>query len=836
MSQTYRNPAEFRQVQQQRAEQVDLKIDLHQQQQSANADAEKALGQRINDLEQQVASGTKRSELSHDYEAVDAELESLSEKKQQLYKSRQDNKEEAKKHAINDKFGHQAQAMVYEDEITELEKQADQSDAELAELNDEYHQLDKDKNPEQAAQLEQKLNAQEQKATDNQSALEAKKAQAEKSQQIANEQSAENAQRVEQACPNKCTANKMLLRTNNQNRKVELSLTSGGKVLEVISVSSSASERTHKLWNGSEYVPSGLRVIEAELEGECQKGKTNVSTLSAQANLHERDGSAENCPVMTIKQDETHIILPGTESAPLKFNVYCPEQKAQYLSILNFFQLFQRVFWASKAEPIYRGYTLQAQSCEGSAPFSVEVHAYPKIKAEVSLSVQYVPRKTEDIVADYKDTSTKLLSSAAEMEEGHKKISLSNWQFEGQLKGHIDSYDFAPAIKNIDLSEMFTGLRESIEVFVRFYEIILAVTCRDLSGGTLETAAADSAGSHDVQIGIDKARPATFETDSDGNITKKESKSKIGSISLRYPKLAFAISAENTETTESTTLDYTWSAALKADPLIGISANVDILAALLNIAANALLPGAKQYIEAGKRFADFIGEIVKKADYLALSEAERKEQLKDKAFYIDAGIGLQMEVGANLGCAGQWKKDFGKKDPQVEPNPDKQGSSSDVTGGANVTMDILLEGKLYAKTHLEAFSWTIEYEAGMYIAIGSAKEVGAAKVEFKFEAGLIGGKPEIIGGVEWSGLAIISAVYTKKSAERIINNRSNRNAKGGGLGGEPGEPPQSTSQERPNSGTTLDELQHDFDNKWVIIEEGKYPKDPKVTLDEYAKL
>ena len=782
---------------------------------------EKQLAEQVGNLEKQVANGADRKALADEYTQVDQQLDQLAEQKQSVYQQKVDNHQAAIDATVADDAHHAQQMESFEQDISALEESTTNGEAELNELNTALANTDKEKEREKAQALEQQINAKEQQVVADQKTLNTKQKQSALAENIANEQSAENAQRVEQACPNKCSATRIEIKTNNTKRKVTLESTAGSKTLQVISQSLKATERGH--------VEPGVRVIEAVLEGECKKGKTNVSTLSAQANVHERDGSAENCPVMTIKQDETNIILPGTANAPLKFNAYCPDPAAEFFSIVNWYDLYKKIFFP-KENPFHKTYTIQTQSCEGSAAPALIVEAYPKSKLDFSIAVQYNPAKTAESSGESLDKANeeKIISSDAEQESGHKVLEVGAWKLEAELKGYVDQFDFAPKIKDIELADMFKGMRESVEAFVGFFEMVLAS-----SESNLGVEAGDDAGSKNLVMGKTLARLGQTTTDEKGNIIEASSTSGIGHFKLNYPKLALAISTENTETEKSLELDTAWSVALKADPLIGVKGTIDVLAVLLNLAANALLPGCPALISAleasadqGSSFLALFRKIARSYNKNLADKAKNDEDIKDRAFYAALGVSLELEVGANLGCAGQWKKDFGTPDPIIQPDPKDNKLGFDLSGALTSTMDIQLKGMVYGKAHGKALGFKLEFEAGMYVLVGSAKEVGAAKVEFKFEAGIVDGEPKVVGGVEWSGLAILTATYTKKTFESVADDEVEDDKTSDG----------SFRKKKVKPSAIGEEVQFDFDRRWTLIPPGNYPSGSEITLDQYAKL
>ncbi len=584
-----------------------------------------------------------------------------------------------------------------------------------------------------------------------------------------------------------------------------LTVESGQKTIQVISQSKTATDRG--------CVNPGVRVIESSVEGACNQGLVSVSAESALADQAERDGSGKYCPVMIVKKEETNIVMPGTPGTPLKFNVYCPDPPSDLQRISSWKYLFENLLLND--QPDHKTYVIEAKNCDHGAPFSMVVEVYPKTSISLELSVSYNYQQQKEEI-NHQESPGKTGKPLVKNQQGSEKtVHLDNWEFVVDLKGNVDHVDLAAQLKYLDPSELLAGMRKSVSLFLMLFDIIYGTTEEKIGYNIAETAF----GGKKI-IGGDP-KPAGPEG---GKGKSRSCSGPTGKISIRYPKLVLSGKRENIEVVNSTKLDHSWEFALKADPLIGVQMEVDILAALIKIGANCLLPGSPAMYEAGKKFKEYmlpiIGKLMDSAANAKQKELEGK--IEDRNFYLKGGISIKMTVGAQLGCAGQWKKDYGEAEGNVLPAPQEEQESAG-SAGASAAMDIYLEGKAFA----EGKVFSLKYEAGIIVAVGSAKYFGPAKIEFKLDALLKGGKPAVKGGVEWTGLALLFASYYTVGM-KSDDNGSDENSKKGqfDVGLDP----------EPESSTDASSKEKLYENQWIIIKPGKYPKDKEVPLSEYTKI
>ncbi len=186
-----------------------------------------------------------------------------------------------------------------------------------------------------------------------------------------------------------------------------------------------------------------------------------------------------------------------------------------------------------------------------------------------------------------------------------------------------------------------------------------------------------------------------------------------------------------------------------------------------------------------------------------------------------------MNVGANITAEGKWThhNDADNLENALVPFPEdpiNNPVSGAFSGMAGASLEMHLEGKAYAKGK----AWAVTFEAGLIIAVGSAKEIGAAKLEYKVNITEKNEQMMVDGAFEWNGLAIITASYKSAGIGSKDNDEQENIDFDDGFG-------IPAIEEKPT------EIKHSFSkkdlkNQWVLIEPGKTPADTKpVPLNDY---
>jgi len=766
---------------------------------SALAYKEKDIAKSLGEVQKNTGEGVKKSyqavEKKEEYVKAKADYEKLAEEKQELFEKQQEAHKKSLEIAEKDKQLSELEQSKNNEKIAKLKQEEAEQQKDLDRMKASKEKADAEGDNKHEKAYEHSIASKEAALDKKAAEISAAEASAKKANEAADQQKAENAQAVAASCPEICGATKLTVKGDSKTRGVLLDVSPGqsNKILNIISASKAGLDKN--------IVEPPVEIISAYMEGHCDKGKPSISPNSGSAGKYVREEADAHCPSMLVKEGVTNIGMPGTEDSPLRFRAFCPDPPGGIIDDWGY--LLSNILMPQKSK--FNTYVIESKGCDGSYPLTATVQAFPKIKASIDLGLTYKCIRNESDIPKFNAPAKKEVTSLESKdgsENGKKVVHVDNWEISIDLKGKADHIALGAQLQVLDPSELLKGLRESITIFLYLFDLIMM---------DAETAA-------DTAFGGKSLGKDVGSTDSSGKKWDKVSSTGSGKIGLRYPKLGLTLSYENTETDGNTTLDYKMSAEIKADPLIGVGMEINILTALVKIGMNALLPGSPTVLEKGKQFAEFIWDVMNDVTDKKTPVEATKKNIEDRDFYLEAGLSIVMKLGASLGCGAKWERDFGEADGKaVEDETTKKGNYS---VASNASLDFLLEGKVYVKGSL----LMVKFEAGLMVALGSAKSDGAAKLEFKLDLITVGGKPTVTGGVEWNGLAIIFASYWEAGIKHKDNADTTENELNNGFGG-----PSTTE-------TALKQVQNKTHYQWVLVEPGKYPPDPEIELDKYAKL
>jgi len=504
--------------------------------------------------------------------------------------------------------------------------------------------------------------------------------------------------------------------------------------------------------------------------------------------------------------------MPGTTGSPLKFQAFCPDPPES--SFFNWPYLFKNMFMPSKREPAI--YNMETEGCDGSYALVAQIAAYPKVKAEIGVSISYKPLKKITTLPGWdpktdKDASLSAVEKEANYDKGHRTVEYGNWVFALDVKGSVDHINLATQLEYLNPNDLVPKLRKALNLFIFIFEII-KICCGKEMGSNIFEEAYDETG----LVKNDKRGK-----DSSGTVINHDTSGPTGGISINYPKISFGLGYENCEAMGKPTLGDATSLQLKLDPLIGVTGKVDILGALIQIGLNGLIPGAAL---AGKTFVEYIWPILK--DLLPKDTEVTKENVSERNYYLEGGVALVMTVGANVTAEGKWthKNEAANLENALVPlpaDPVNNPVAGAFSGMVGASLEMHLEGKAYVKGK----AWAVTFEAGLILAVGSAKEIGAAKLEYKVNITEQNNQMMVDGAFEWNGLAIITASY--KSAG--IGSKDNGKQRNSGLDDGFGDPVEVKPTQIKHTFS-----KKDLKNQWVLIKPGKTPEDSKpVPLNDY---
>ncbi|MDA7745999.1 hypothetical protein N8878_01520 [Psychromonas sp.] len=691
------------------------------------------------------------------------------------------------------------QKIQLEQNISELEDATSRSEDRLNRLENYNEQ-----NPERIAAHTENIEQERAVLVKREQDLAALKQEAEEAQQATQARNTKVADDVKESCPIKCYANTLNVKSSNGDRNYTLkaSLNEPNKTLHVISASQKALDKISANSKEKGANSIGMSTISASLIGKCEKGLPDVSLLSKDQLTLQRQ-SDQHCPVVVVNKHDIDLSMPGTDASPLMFHVFCPSPPE---GMITWGYLFRDILFPEYRTPPIT-YPIESKGCDGSYPLTAMVAAHQKIKLELELGITY--KKTESIqtMKGWK-FNPEAKNLVEDYNKGHRTVELGNWLFTIDLKGKVDYTNLAAQVQFLNPADCLSGLRTAINGFIFLFDIIRICTNDNLGSNITG-----------IEYLADKIIDNKVDAVDDKGIASAEG--PTGSISIVYPKMALNVTYENCEAAGKNILGHSTSVAIKFTPLIGVACKVDILSALIKIASNALMPGAAT---GGKAFVKFIWPIIKELTKESGVGTQMLIDEDNKDYFLNAGISLTMDIGANISCEGKFThiKDastLGEADVEPEIPPENK---SPVTTTDSTSLEIKLEGKVWVKGKV----WVIEFEAGLILALGAANASGAAKMEYKVNLSEIDAQIMAEGQFEWNGLALFYQSYKTVAVKQKDNDEVDDSKQFD----EFGDPiPVNTDSEVVETTQEVDTRK-----QWVIIQPGKTPDTPdKIALDDY---
>jgi hypothetical protein len=643
---------------------------------------------------------------------------------------------------------------------------------------------------------EQKIAQKQQQLAEETAQLEKAKDASVKAEKAAEVQNTKNAANVKESCPIKCEANKIIIKSNKKNRNyvIETQKNSDTPTLHVLSISQAALKSTKKT--------DGISVISVVVEGKCEKGKLSSSPDSSLIAKDNRNTGSTYCPVVKVKKNPVDILLPADSARPLDFRVYCPEPPSRGI---KWDYLLSHIFTLARKQ--YNMYTIETDSCEGDQYLVGSVAAHPKIKINLAFSMAFKPLDKKEAIPPLPSLDTPTKKNPIEFNGKEAKLTASAgpWNFELALAGSVDNVTLTDQLKYLDPNELLKPFREALTIFLFIFDVIRLCTGENIP------FTPPSRINKEVKKEIEEEKK---EGDNGSNIIK---------MAVEYPKLKLALGYENCEATGKNTLGHLSTLDMNFDPLIGVNCKVDILGALIKIAMNSLLPGSAAGAEKFKTYiVPVLEKLLKDEGKLTVEEAE------DRNFKLEAGILLELKVGARITAKGNWTHEF-ESQSQLQTQkallPVSDGDTNAASAGG--TLDMVLRGKIYAKGKV----WKVNFDAGLIVAMAGAAKAGeeadikAAQMEYKLSLTTEGDEPMVDGAFIWNGLALLYMSYTEVN---VSSDDSGNEVEGELTRGFDTPPP--PKKENKNEDQKLVKIASDKNSKmWELIAPGRYPEKPEKT-------
>ncbi len=463
----------------------------------------------------------------------------------------------------------------------------------------------------------------------------------------------------------------------------------------------------------------GVDEISAYIQGACGKGKTDISPVGSLSALLDRNEQGSHCPYITISggNPSYNVALPGTEANPLRFNAYSPsiEWAVSFVSKPTWYVFFKYLFFKKESEK-YTKYLIEGKNCDGSGNNSIaEVYAHTHEKWVMEAAVGW------DKGSIGKTKTSNDIKKKSSNPADASKLPESQWALEGKFAGSLDTRNFSLEAT----PDMFKGMRECLSHLLYFFEA---------ANGKVEKA--------------------------------KDGKSSNDIVSWDWlpPKIAIAAEREKKENSSNNMVDTEYKYALKLDPLIGVKADVDVLQALIHLAANCVAPGAGS---GALKFIEFVESVLLKSEKAA-EEANSKVEFK-----AELKLETELVLAGELSCT---KSYGGEPQAAAVSQPVFNIPTSDTSGAAELAVvgKIMLKGIVKAEVRHTNSWFEVHAAVGAGLSVG-AKGGGPSEVAIKIMIEVANGEPDFKGEAEFKGLVLFFMSYATASVKKSKTNVEDEN-------------------------------------------------------------
>ncbi len=246
---------------------------------------------------------------------------------------------------------------------------------------------------------------------------------------------------------------------------------------------------------------------------------------------------------------------------------------------------------------------------------------------------------------------------------------------------------------------------------------------------------------------------------------KKKKPKDIFTWDWMPPKIAIAAERELKENPQNNLLDVEYKFALKMDPLFGVKAEVDILKALIHLAANCVAPG----VGGGAiKFIEYVQEVLLKSE----------EKDADSSLEFKAEIKLEMELvlAGELSCtkafSSEPKAKYVKNDKIKNIGITKKKADSKAAAEISAAGKMKLSGLVKAEFRHTNSVFKVQASVGAGFSFGAG---GGAPSEIilKLMLEIADGEPDFKGEVEFKGLILSLMSLATLSIDRAETGKDN---------------------------------------------------------------
>lgn len=532
-------------------------------------------------------------------------------------------------------------------------------------------------------------------------------------------------------CPKKCRIEKISLEcSHNKDRGFTLKVPphEPGAEIPYLHVLSSSKKEDYD-------------IISVNFGGSCDHGKkaSNKPVSTDHTKLVRNENYDSFCPRVQIKDEayDTLVVQPSKVdfSAALNEKISAPFASGELRLLTDL--IFKR-------DEVSKDYDLQFESCKGNLPYKARVIAHPKWEWNFDFSFGYKPAEMK--------------SPQEYLEEKHIK-SKGLWDtitsvFKKQPKTFNGIKNNGGWITKISGGYKYDTHSWPIEKEFTFDELLEQINWKFLSN--LNNIFSSVTGFFELAEAKNKVAEQVMK---DKGIVKFR-KNDISKVTVHYPNIVISGKASKTEMNNSPEIGVQGDLSIAFKPLIGITGEIDVIQVLLT--------------SMGPPFGHFL----RMAASMSVGTYKEDGQLDTEQNFFETNlsltIGATSSVQGALGFVAQGESLWQAAKADMKLSSGETGAT-----GVSGIVGLALKGIALVR----GMQWDVNYEFGGEFKTTGESGNGPAGFEINLKPIVVNNRYTAKGDFEFTGLAIVYALYKKFGAGGSEDKEKNKDAGKSSFGG-----------------------------------------------------
>ena len=469
----------------------------------------------------------------------------------------------------------------------------------------------------------------------------------------------------------------------------------------------------------SSHARKSYDVVDVDFSGSCDHGKKSKSKVSEDFKEFSRtENYTEFCPRVSITNPETstHVIQPSKVKFAAALSDKCISEYVPGTAELRL--VTDLIF---KRNQVVKEYDLQFESCKGDLPYKATVVAHPAWKWNFELSFAY---KAATKLKKEKTVWETIKSLVVTKPTSYDDENI-NGGWEAAVKAgytyDIHEWSYEDKLSFQQLSDKLGGTWSFLQNIYNMFENI---------NGFFEMAEVKN-----------KAAKAAQKA------SKVKVKDKhLADIEVQWPNIKMSGNATKVELSNSPEVGVKGDFTLAFAPLFGIKGEIDVIQVLL-----ATMGGP-------------FGNFLRKASQMSIGEVDADGEIDTTKPYIDTN--LELKIGATTNISGAVgfmaeEESFWKAATAEAKLSSGESGATAVSG----SVGLILTGTALVK----GMVWSVNFTFGGEFKTTDESGGKHAGFEVSLKPIVINDSYSALGTLEFTGLAIVYALYKKFEGAGVVD-------------------------------------------------------------------